>query len=133
MEKPGVGVGVLVIREGKVLFGWRKSSPCSGTWCPPGGHLEFGESIEDCARREVMEETGIKIKNVRFGTVTNDIFDGRKEHYITVNMIADWDSGEPFVKEREKAEKWEWFSWDNLPNPLFLPVENMLIQGFRPE
>ncbi|MBU0929712.1 MAG: NUDIX domain-containing protein, partial [Nanoarchaeota archaeon] len=57
-----VGVGVYIIKDNKILFGKRKGFHGSGTWCPPGGHLEFNESIEECAIREVMEETGIKIK-----------------------------------------------------------------------
>ncbi|MEK6901677.1 MAG: NUDIX domain-containing protein, partial [Nanoarchaeota archaeon] len=80
---PQVGVGVLIVKNNKVLLGKRKNAHGEGTWCPPGGHLEFGESFEDCARRETFEETGISIKNIRFITATNDIFSEEK-HYITL-------------------------------------------------
>jgi 8-oxo-dGTP diphosphatase len=126
-----VGMGVIVFRDGRVLLGRRKSSHGTGTWHMPGGHLEFGESLEGCARREVLEETGLNIKNPRFAAVTNDMFEEGK-HYITLFMLSEWESGEPMVMEPEKAESWEWFSWDNLPEPLFLPMQNLLKQGFRP-
>jgi 8-oxo-dGTP diphosphatase len=62
MERPRVGIGVIILKNGRVLLGKRKSSHGTGTWHFPGGHLEFGESLEDCSRREVLEETGMKIK-----------------------------------------------------------------------
>jgi 8-oxo-dGTP diphosphatase len=127
-----VGVGVYIRKDGKILLGKRKGSHGNGSWCPPGGHLEFGESFEQRAKREVMEETGIKIKNVRFGTVTNDIFQEGK-HYVTIHMIADYDSGLVSVVEPDKCEKWEWFEWeeDKLPE-LFLSNKNALKQNFNP-
>jgi 8-oxo-dGTP diphosphatase len=133
MERPRVGVGILIIKDGKVLLGKRKASHGIGTWCPPGGHLEFGESMEDCARREVLEETGMKIKNLRFATATNDVFVEDGKHYITLHILAELDSGEPKVVEPDKIDSWEWFPWDNLPEPLFLPMVNLVKLGFRPE
>ena len=53
-----VGVGVIIVRDGNVLLGERAGSHGAGTWALPGGHLEFGETVADCARREVLEETG---------------------------------------------------------------------------
>lgn len=91
MDRPRVGVGILIIKDGKVLLGLRKTSHGMGTWCPPGGHLEFGESMEDCARREVLEETGMKIENLRFSTATNDVFVEDGKHYITLHMLAELD------------------------------------------
>ncbi|MBU0929821.1 MAG: NUDIX domain-containing protein [Nanoarchaeota archaeon] len=127
-----VGVGVYILKDNKILFGKRKGSHGSGTWCPPGGHLEFNESIEECAIREVMEETGIKIKNIKLKSVTNDLHKNEDKHYITLHIIADYDSGEVKLKEPEKFEKWEWIEWNNLPKPLFLPIQNLLKQNFNP-
>lgn len=132
MEPPKVGMGVILLRDGKVLFGWRKASHGSESWCPPGGHLEAGESFEQCARRELLEETGLTARNLRFGAVTNDLFREEGKHYITVYMVADWESGEPRVMEPEKASEWRWFAWDRLPEPLFLSVENLVKSGFTP-
>lgn len=66
-----VGIGVLVFKDGKVLLCKRKGSHGAGEYGGPGGHLEFGESILDCARRECREEVGIEIKNIRFLCVSN--------------------------------------------------------------
>lgn len=112
-------------------MGKRKGKHGPGYWAPPGGHLELGESLEACAAREAMEETGVVVSNVRFGMLTNDIFAPDK-HYITISMIADWSAGEPAVLEPEKCEEWRWCSWEDLPTPLFLPLDNLLKQGFTP-
>ena len=136
MEKrPLVGVGVFIVRtDGKILLGKRKGSHSAGTWCTPGGHLEWGESLEMCAERETHEETGVRIKNIRFGTVTNDVFIKEDRHYLTVWMIAEYESGEAERREPDKCEEWGWFEWkkEMLPRPLFLPEINLLEQGWSP-
>jgi len=132
IDRPKVGVGVIVLRDGKVLLGKRKNAHGEGSWCFPGGHLELNEEVEECARREVMEEAGITVKNLKKGPYTNDIFMDEKKHYITLIIVCDYDSGEVRVMEPEKCEKWEWFNWSQLPKPLFIPVENLLKQGFKP-
>ncbi len=131
-NRPKVGVGVVVMKDGKVLLGKRKNAHGEGSWCFPGGHLEFGESWEQCARREVLEETSLTIKNIRFGTVTNDIFEKEEKHYITLFMLSEPEAGEVQLMEPEKCERWEWFEWDNLPRPLFVPIENALRIGYNP-
>ncbi|MCC7432972.1 NUDIX domain-containing protein [Candidatus Peregrinibacteria bacterium] len=125
-NRPKVGLGVIVIKDGKVLLGKRKNAHGEGTWCFPGGHLEFGESWEACARREVAEEAGINIKDLKFITATNDIFDQEEKHYITIIMISQYDSGEVKIMEPEKCEGWEWFEWEALPKPLFQPTQNLI-------
>lgn len=131
-QRPNVGVGVIVLRNGKVLLGKRKNAHGEGSWSFGGGHLEFGETWEQCAKREMAEECGTTIRNVRFGSVTNDIFEKEGKHYITLFVIADHDSGEVKVLEPDKCERWEWFDWDHLPTPLFLPIQNLLKTDFRP-
>lgn len=131
-KRPKVGFRVYILRENKVLLGKRKNSHGEGAWCATGGHLEFGESLEDGAKRETLEEAGIKIRNVRIGGFTEDIFKEEDKHYITIAMIADWESGEAQMMEPDKWEEWGWFSWDNLPEPLFLPFQNLLKQEFNP-
>jgi 8-oxo-dGTP diphosphatase len=131
-QMPKVGVGVVVLKGSKVLLGKRKNAHGEGSWSFGGGHPEFNESIEECAKREVLEETSLKIKNIRPLTFTNDIFLKEQKHYVTLFVVADCDSGEPKVMEPDKYENWQWFDWDALPQPLFLPIQNLLEQGFDP-
>jgi 8-oxo-dGTP diphosphatase len=131
-NRPKVGVGVIVIKGDQVLCLKRKGAHGEGSWGFPGGHLEFKESWKDCAHREVMEEVGISIENIRFCTASNDIFEKENKHYITIFMIASHQEGEPKILEPEKCTAWEWFSWKKLPGPLFLPIVNILKAGFDP-
>src|SRR4051794_34741939 len=83
-----VGIAVLIWRGAQVLLTKRKGSHGAGTWAPPGGHLDMGESFEDCAIREVREETGVTISEPRFLAVTNDVFVDEGKHYATIWMEA---------------------------------------------
>ena len=123
---------MLIRRDRKVLLGRRRGSHGAGTWALPGGHLEFQEELEACVRREVREETGLAVTNVRFGTLTNDIFEREARHYVTVFMVCDYASGELQNLEPEKCDEWGWFGWDELPRPLFLAMENVLKTDFTP-
>ena len=129
--RPSVGVAVIIIKDKKVLLGKRKNSHGAGSWAFPGGHLEFNESIEECAKREVFEETGLHIKNISYATFTNDIFIKEQKHYVTLFVTADYDHGDIELKEPDKCEVWDWFQWDKLPEPKFLSLENLLQQGYR--
>ena len=131
-NRPKVGVGVCIKRGDKVLLGKRKNAHGEGDWSFPGGHLEYKESWEDCAERETYEETDLKIKNLRFGTVTNDIFKKDDKHYITIIIVADYINGEAEIMEPHKCEEWKWFEWGKFPNPLFVPIQNLLKQNFNP-
>lgn len=114
-----VGIGVFVVKDGKFLLQQRTGSHGEGTWSLPGGHLDFGESFEDTARREVFEETGLEIKNVRFAAVTNDLFEKEDKHYVTIWLLSDWASGEPQNREPHKCTAQSWHTLDDLPEPRF--------------
>lgn len=117
-RRPQVGVGIMVFRDGKVLLGKRKGAHGAGEYAWPGGHMEFGESFEQCAKREVMEEAGIEIENVRFLRLMNlKAYD--KKHYVDIGLIADWKNGEPAVREPDRNEGWGWYDLNHLPEPLF--------------
>jgi len=121
-----VGIGVLILRGNEVLLGKRISGHNKNTWQSTGGHLEFGESFENCARREILEETRIKVKNIRQITTTNDIFVKDKKHYVTIFMACDYVSGNAKAMEPEKCSQWQWFPKDKLPKNLFLPYNKIL-------
>ncbi len=133
MNQPNVrvGVGVIIKKEGKVLLGKRKGAHGEGRWSFPGGYLEFGENHFDCALREIEEEVGIKVKNLKEFDFTNDFFEKENKHYITIFISADYESGEVELKEPNKCEGWEWFDTDSLPEPLFLTIQNLLKKGHK--
>jgi|GEM_PF-105847 len=131
-RRPGVGIGVIVVRDGRILLGRRRNAHGAGSWSCPGGHLEFGESIEACARRETLEETGMEIAGIRHAAYTNDHFPEQGKQYITLFVTAEGAFGEPRNLEPEFCDGWEWFAWDDLPEPLFPPVRSLLDQGYRP-
>jgi 8-oxo-dGTP diphosphatase len=117
-QRPKVGVGVMILKEGKVLLGKRKGSHGEGEFAFPGGHLEYMEGFADCARREVLEECGIEIENIRFQLLAN-VTKYAPKHYVHISLLADWKSGEPKVLEQEKCESWDWYDLENLPSPMF--------------
>ena len=131
-ERPKIGVGVIVKKGNTVLVGKRKNAHGDGTWSFPGGHLEFGESVEDCAKREVEEETGLIVDVLEKVKFTNDIFKEEGKHYVTLYLTTSWNGGDPEVREPDKCEEWRWVKWEEIPRPLFVPIENLLSEGFNP-
>ncbi len=132
-SRPSVGIGVIILRDNKVLMGLRKGPHGKGAWSFPGGHLEHGETPEECAVRETLEETGVHIGTVQRGPFTNDIFEESGKHYVTLYMIAFGIQGDPKVMEPEKWDRWEWFPWDTMPENLFLPIQHLLELGYHPK
>ncbi len=124
-ERPKVGVGVVVVAQRKVLLGKRKGAHGAGSWSPAGGHLEFGETVEECAKRELLEETGLIATSLTLGPWTNDVIDGDK-HYVTLFVFVDRFIGDVVLKEPDKCEGWHWFDIEQLPHPLFPSVANMI-------
>ncbi len=128
MNQPLVGVGVVVHRHGKILLGRRRASHGAGCWSLPGGHLEFGETPQACACREVLEETGLHLSVVNDGPWVNSVFEHEHKHYITIFMLANAPHGEPQRMEPDKCDGWQWFDPQALPAPLFLPLAQLIEQ-----
>jgi 8-oxo-dGTP diphosphatase len=124
-DRPRVGVGVLVMKDGKLLLGKRKGSHGAGEYAYPGGHLEHMESFAECAAREVMEETGMRVGPIRFLRLMNTRHYAPR-HYVDIAVVAEWVSGEPEVREPDKVEGWAWYDLSNLPSPLFAFVPSAL-------
>jgi 8-oxo-dGTP diphosphatase len=120
-QKPGVAVNILVVRDGQILLGRRKGKVGDGFWGVPGGRLEFFESLVNCAKRELEEETGLKADKLTFLHMINDPRpNDDKSHYIHIEFLAENVLGEPQLREPEKCSEWKWFDINNLPKDIFL-------------
>lgn len=108
----------MLMKDGLVLLGRRKGSHGEGEFAFPGGHLEHMESFVDCAIREVAEECGLEIQNIRFGFLAN-VTKYAPKHYVHIGLYAEWKNGEPRVLEEDRSEEWRWYPLDDLPSPLF--------------
>ncbi|KAJ8556780.1 hypothetical protein ON010_g9185 [Phytophthora cinnamomi] len=133
-----VGVGVMLMSKkhpGCVLMGQRKGSHGEGKFALPGGHLEMYESWEECALREVKEETDLDLKEAKFATVTNDPMEDEDKHYITILMQAVVDD-EQAVRNMEpnKCEGWTWVPWADLRSreDMFTPLFHLTRSEFTP-
>jgi 8-oxo-dGTP diphosphatase len=126
---PRIGVGVIVWHEGQLLLGRRLTGPDAGSWQLPGGRLESNEGILSCARREVLEETGVTITDLQPGSWTEDRLGATGPRYLTVFVHARYAGGEPRALEPTKAAQWDWFSPQALPAPLFTPLQSLLQLG----
>lgn len=130
---PRVGIGVMIQNEkDQVLLGLRQGSHGDGEWAFPGGHLEFGETIYETAKREVKEETGLDVNEFKLISVADEMryikTDGK--HYLNIGIMAKHDGGEPQVMEPEKCKEWRWFSLNNLPTILLEGTE-LVIKNFK--
>jgi 8-oxo-dGTP diphosphatase len=116
-----VGVGVLVLCRNGVVLLKRQGSHGAGEWSFPGGHLEFGESVIDCAKREVFEELGVDLDwCYSEGVFTEDFFPGK--HYITLYCYGRT-SQVPVIMEPDKASDIMFVrDFNSLPSPLFSGV-----------
>lgn len=133
-KKMGIGVGVMILRKGKVLLGRRHEDPAKadselhgeGAWTMPGGKLHFGETLDVAACREVLEETGIKVRrgDLRLISVTNDIVSDA--HFVTIGFLCKKFKGAVKVMEPDEIVEWKWFLLDKLPGLVYFPSEKIL-------
>ncbi len=108
--RPLVGIGVAVLRPDAVLLVRRGQAPSLGAWSLPGGGQELGETAEAAARRELLEETGLRVGALLLAAHVDSIHpdaDGRvRFHYTILDFAAAWTSGEPVAGGDATAVAW---------------------------
>ncbi len=128
-------IGV-VFREGRVLLVRRANPPDAGKWGFPGGKINWGESIEHAAVREIFEETGISAKARRVFTAV-DCFDLREggrleQHFILPATLCDWMAGEPSAGDDAlEARRFSRDEWERADLALSLNVREVIYAGLR--
>lgn len=128
MNAARVGVGAMIVRDGRVLMGRRMSGQRPGWWGWIGGKLEFGESLQDCARREAREEAGVEVVNLRLLCISSIIVED--QHWIDVEFLGDIASGEPHAAAPDELTEWTWFPLDQPPEPIFEPAA-LALKSYR--
>lgn len=132
MEHIRVVVYVLVMRNNRILMGKRKGGFGEGEWAMPAGHLEFNEAFEECARRELQEETGLTADRFDFVALRNQHCYTSKasgftpRHYVILGMVARDVQGEPRLTEPNRCFGWEWIDPNAPPEPMFEPARMIL-------
>lgn len=126
-----VWIWSLAVKDWKVLYWLRKSKHWQWSYSPPWGHLEYGETIEDCAVRELYEESWLvaKPEDVIVYCTLNEIYPNNEKHYVNITTFITNFTWIPQVKEPEKLESWDWMSWEEIKklwDKNFLPVQEFI-------
>ncbi|CDW83762.1 probable 8-oxo-dgtp diphosphatase nudt15 [Stylonychia lemnae] len=138
--RPKVGLGVMILNENdEVLVSQRKTpgQAGDGLWCFPGGHLEFGESFQECAHREVEEEAAatLNFESIKYLTTVNAFDRPTGYHYIVIYMFTKVlkDQHEFKNMEPNKQTDWQWIKWNEFVKfeNLFQPYKFFFKQGFN--
>ena len=129
-----VGVAVLVTsatHPGHVLVGRRRGGFAAGTYALPGGHLEFGESFEVCAAREVAEECGVVLADAAVVPFTVNAVSASDGFHCVVPFVRGQCSDEPRNMEPDKCDGWQWCVFpDGIPQPRFPSLQQFIDAGF---
>ncbi len=117
-NRPLIGVGAVVIKEGKFLLVKRKYEPNVGNWSLPGGLIELGEKVCEALIREVIEECGIEVKPTKIIEVIDFIEKDKKEklkyHYVIIDYEAEYING--ILNPASDVTEVNWFALDELIN-----------------
>jgi len=134
---PQVGVGAVVFHDGAVLLVQRRNPPCADEWAIPGGKVRLGETLQQAAEREILEETGIHIKAgepvYAFDLIEKDASGQVRWHYAIIDLQADYISGE--IRAGDDAIAAAWFKPEDLATVVVNPTTRKLLQtqfGFVP-
>ena len=126
-----VGIGVMIIKDNRILLGHRIAGGKDtggifepDSWCLPGGKQEYDETIFECAKREVKEETNLDVWNLEVFSAVDDI--QPHKHFVTIQMITKDYTGHLEIMEPKKQDEWKWFSLERLPEKIYSPSKKFI-------
>lgn len=109
-DQPLVAVGAIVFKDNRVLLVRRGKPPAEDLWAIPGGRVEIGETLQEAAEREIMEETGVTIRALvpvyTFDVIDRDTRGRIQFHYVIVDLTAEYIEGEPRAGDDAAAARW---------------------------
>ena len=115
-KQPVVGVGAVVICDGKILLEKRKNEPGRGKWSIPGGLVELGEGVEQTVVREVMEETGLEVEKPSLIDIVDNVTRDRsgeiRYHFVIIDFSVKLKGGT--LKAQSDAEELRWVAFDEV-------------------
>jgi len=126
LDFPGLGVGLAILRDGKLLLCKRMKAPEAGHWNIVGGKVDHMEPAEIAVRREAKEETGLSIGAVRYLGLTEQVIEADRQHWVSLLYVSDDTGGEPQLTEPDKLSEIGFFELDDLPQPLSVFTKTVL-------
>src|SRR5256885_5512667 len=127
-QLPLVGVGAIIVEDGRVLLIKRAKAPLLGEWSIPGGMLELGETLRQGAEREALEETGLLVRATDllgvFDRIVPDEAQRTLYHYVLIDFLCAKISGD--VLAAGDASDARWFTLADLRN-LSMPEETLKV------
>ena len=115
-KQPIVGVGALIISNGKILLEKRKYEPGKGKWSIPGGLVELGETTKQTVVREVREETGLEVEKPSLidivDNITKDRNDEVKYHFVIIDYFVKLKGGT--LEASSDAQELRWVTFDKV-------------------
>ncbi|SIQ94793.1 8-oxo-dGTP diphosphatase [Rhizobium sp. RU33A] len=126
IDFPGLGVGLAILRDGKLLLCKRMKAPEAGHWNIVGGKVDHMEPAELAARREAEEETGLSIGPICYLGITEQLIEADRQHWISLLYVTEDTSGDPQLTEPDKLSEIGWFDLDDLPQPLSVFTQTVL-------
>jgi len=122
MNKIGIGIDLIVLRDNKVLLGKvsEKWKTPNGEWGLPGGDVNFGETFRQTIERNLEKELGLKLKSFKIISINSNFW--LDNHYINIGILVDV-KGKEKLKNKKDWEEWEWFEFKKLPEKLCQPAK----------
>lgn len=129
LNRPSVGVAVVVVKDDKILIGrdTRKGELIYGV---PGGHWESGETLKECAVREVGEESGVECSDIELISVYDFYREDKNKSYVTIGMKAKYLSGDLKDLAKEGRLGWGWYFVEEALKLNLFPADRVLIERF---